>query len=278
MPAARRLRVDYTTVSRRVSELEKDLAVTLFERKSDGFVLTEEGHQLLAIAERMEALSLAVDQSLTSSPAKTSGRVRLATMEGIAAYYLTEKFGAFNAIYPEVTIELVTERYLINLTKREADVSVSFVPPLGPRLSVRKAGTFGLGLFASASYLGKRGTPTAHADLKHHDFIDYVVDLVAIPKVHWLLDVLEPESVVFRSTSMAAQQNAVASGRGLGLLPYFSARRDPRLVQVLPDLVRVERDLYVSVHEDIEYVGRVRALTKFLCDLFVKEADFLSRG
>ena len=40
--------------------------------------------------------------------------------------------------------------------------------------------------------------------------------------------------------------------------------------------VRVKRDLYVSVHEDIEYVGRVRALTKFLCDLFEKDADFLN--
>jgi len=32
-------------VSRRISELEKDLAVRLFERKPDGFVLTEDGHR-----------------------------------------------------------------------------------------------------------------------------------------------------------------------------------------------------------------------------------------
>ena len=36
MPAARRLKVDHTTVSRRISELEKDLSIKLFDRKPDG--------------------------------------------------------------------------------------------------------------------------------------------------------------------------------------------------------------------------------------------------
>jgi DNA-binding transcriptional LysR family regulator len=276
MPAARRLKVDYTTVSRRISELEKDLAVTLFERKPDGFVLTEEGHRLLAIAEKMEALSASIVDSVRLAPSDPAGRVRLATMEGIAAYYLTERIGEFNARHPNIVIELVTERHLINLTKREADVSISFVPPLGPRLSVRKSGTFGLGLFASAAYLGARGTPSRKADLADHDFVDYVIDLVAIAKVHWLLDVLEPEHVVFRSTSMAAQQNAIASGQGIGLLPFFSAKRDPRLIPVLPNDVRVQRELFIGVHEDIEYVGRVRALVRFLTELFERDEAYLN--
>ena len=174
MPAARRLKVDHTTVSRRISELEKDLAIKLFERKPDGFVLTEDGHRLLAIAEKMEVLGLSVGETIKSAPSKPSGRVRLATMEGIAAYYLTEKLVDFNAQHPEILVELVTERHLINLTKREADVSISFVPPVGPRLDVRKAGTFKLGLFGSAAYLARRGTPAKVEDLPPHDFVDYV--------------------------------------------------------------------------------------------------------
>ncbi len=159
MPAARRLKVDHTTVSRRISELERDLAVKLFERKPDGFVLTEDGHRLLVIAEKMEVLGLSVMETIRAAPSEPSGKVRLATMEGIAAFYLTEKLVDFNALFPQILVELVTERHLINLTKREADVSISFVPPVGPRLNVRKAGTFKLGLFASAGYLSRRGTP-----------------------------------------------------------------------------------------------------------------------
>ncbi|MBZ0139772.1 MAG: LysR family transcriptional regulator [Pseudorhodoplanes sp.] len=276
MPAARRLKVDHTTVSRRISELEKDLAVKLFERKPDGFVLTEDGHRLLAIAEKMEVLGISVVETIRSAPSEVAGKVRLATMEGIASYYLTDKLVEFNTLHPDILIELVTERHLINLTRREADVSISFVPPIGPRLSVRKAGTFRLGLFASPAYLERRGAPGAIADLTAHDFVDYVVDLVAIAKVHWLLDVVEPEHVVFRSTSMAVQQNAVAAGLGIALLPLFSAKTDARLVPVLRDKVSVERELFISVHEDIQFMGRIRALTRFLADLFKRDAAFLN--
>jgi DNA-binding transcriptional LysR family regulator len=276
MPAARRLKVDHTTVSRRIAELEKDLSIKLFERKPDGFVLTQDGHRLLAIAERIEALALSVEETVGSTPAEPAGRVRLATMEGIAAFYLSEKLVQFNAEHPNIVVELVTERHLTNLTKREADVSVSFVPPVGQRLTVRKAGTFRLGLYASAAYLGRRGTPMSREDLPSHDFVDYVTDLVAIPKVHWLLDILDPEQVVFRSSSMASQQNAIAAGRGIGLLPLFSAKKEPRLVPVLPTTAVVERELFVSVHEDIEFMGRVRALTRFLTELFQSDAAYLN--
>ena len=129
-------------------------------------------------------------------------------MEGIAAFYLAEKLTDFNAIHPDIVVKLVTERHLINLAKREADVSINFVPPVGSRLNERKAGTFKLGLFGSAAHPEHRGIPQTVENPPSHDFVDYIVDLVAIPKVRWLLDVLELEHVVIRSSSVDAQQNA----------------------------------------------------------------------
>ena len=52
--AARRLRVDYTTVGRRVSAFERALGAKLFERTPDGFVLTDAGEGIRAAAEQME--------------------------------------------------------------------------------------------------------------------------------------------------------------------------------------------------------------------------------
>ena len=70
-------------------------------------MLTEDGHRLLAIAEKMEALGLSVIETIRAKPSELSGRVRLATMEGIAAYYLTEQLVDFNALHPEILVELV---------------------------------------------------------------------------------------------------------------------------------------------------------------------------
>src|SRR5713226_2612456 len=60
--AARRLRVDYTTVGRRVSAFERELGAKLFERTPDGFVLTDAGESIRAAAEQMEQSALAVEQ------------------------------------------------------------------------------------------------------------------------------------------------------------------------------------------------------------------------
>ncbi|MCJ2105817.1 LysR family transcriptional regulator [Methylobacterium sp. E-041] len=277
MPAARRLKVDHTTVSRRIAELERNLDSRLFNRNSDGFALTEAGHKLFVIAEAIEQKMVSVPEALgLQDIAQPIGRVRVASMEGIAAFYLAAKFIELAAAVPDVVVELVTERHLINLTKREADISVSFVPPQGQRLRIKKVGEFRLALFSSERYLLGRGRPATRAELQDHDFVDYVDDLVAISPVHWLLEVLTPSNVVFRSTSMAAQQTAVAAGAGICLLPLFSAKTNPALVPVLPDEVVVRRDLYLGVHEDIECVGRVRAVTRFLTDLFTDEAAYLN--
>lgn len=278
MPAAKRLRVDHTTVSRRVAELERSIDAKLFDRRPDGFILTEHGHRLLAVAEAIEAQALSVPGVLGSSVGtEPAGRVRVASMEGIAAFYLSGRFRELARTHPGIVIELVTERHLINLTKREADISVSFVPPQGPRLKVQRIGAIRLALFAAPAYLADRGTPTERCELQRHDFVDYVEDLLAIDTVHWLLDILQPESVVFRSTSLAAQQNAVAAGFGIGLLPLFCSKREPSLVPVLPDTAVVMRDVYLSVHEDIEHLGRVRAVTRFLTGLFDRENAYLTR-
>lgn len=276
MPAARHLHVDYTTVSRRVAELEKSVSVALFERKSSGFQLTEEGRRLLSLAEKIEALALSVQETIAQAPSEPHGRVRVTSMEGIAAYYLADKFAEFSTQYPEILIELVTERHLVNLSKREADISISFAPPIGTHLNIHNAGQFKLCLYATGKYLTKRGSPNSLDELLEHDFIDYVTELVSVPGFHWLLDILKPDNVVFRSTSIAAQQNAVAGGRGIALLPVFSAKKDPRLIPVLPELFSIKRDIIIAVHENIEYVSRVRAVTQFLKIQIEKDSDHLN--
>ena len=158
----------------------------------------------------------------------------------------------------------------------KADIFLSFVHPEGQRLVVKKVGSFRLALYATSTYLSHRGTPGRKADLASHTFVDYVEDLVAIQPVHWLLDVLEPTNVAFRSSSMHAQQNAVAAGAGIGLLPLFSAKTNPALVPVLGEEVKVYRDVFMSVHQDIEFMTRVRLVSRHLTSLFERDHGYLN--
>ena len=275
-PAARRLRVDHTTVSRRISELEKDLSVKLFDRKPDGFVLTEQGHRLFVVAERIEQEVGNIPQAVGAEGMVANGRVRVVTMEGIGAFFLAERFAQLAEREPGIQVELVTERHLVSLTKREADIFISFVPPSGQRLVVKKMASFRLALYASPEYVARHGLPNNRSELPVHSFVDYVEDLIAIQPVRWLLDVLDPPNVTFRSSSMHAQQNAVAAGIGIGLLPLFSAKRNPKLIPVLAEDISVYRDVYLSVHEDLEFLARVRHVTRHLTDIFVRDDTYLN--
>ncbi|RVT98918.1 LysR family transcriptional regulator [Rhodovarius crocodyli] len=277
-PAARRLRVDHTTVSRRVAELEKSLDLKLFDRSAEGFSLTEAGRGLLPHAEAMEAQALAMTDGRDDASAGVQGRVRVASMEGIAAQYLARRLPRLARRHPGLMVEIVTSPALYNLTKREADISLSFAPVRGPKLTIRQVGGFGLFLYAAPSYLAEHGTPETPAALAEHSFVDYVEDLVQIPEVHWLLDAVPAPRVAFRSSSMYAQATAAANGAGLVLLPSFAGESDPRLVPVLKPQIRAERPIYLAVHEDLAWVPRVRETVRFLEETLRADRDFLMDG
>lgn len=273
-PAARRLHVDHSTVGRRIAELEKALNVKLFDRTQGGFVLAEAGHRLVAYAESMENNALAIAENAGQSAA-LAGTVRLVMMEGIASLYFASRLIGFHARHPNIMVELVTSAQLLNLIKREADVSLSFDCPSGSRLIVRKIGQFKLNLYGAQSYLQRQGVPKSIADLENHVFVDYIEDLVQIPAVRWLHDAIQHPHVVFRSSSMIAQQNAAAAGLGLVVLPAFAVTRNSRLKPLLVHQLSIKRDLWLSVHEDLRQLARVKALTTFITETIGQDREFL---
>jgi len=278
VPAAKRLRADHTTVSRRIAELERALHCKLFDRNPNGFMLTDAGQKLFAYAESMENNALAISENVGGIATEPGGRVRIATMEGIGSFYLAPRLTKLRESFLAIRIELVTERHLINLTKREADISLSFAQMVGPKLVSEKIGTFQLRLYASPSYIQRHGLPSSIAELDQHDFVDYIDGYVSIPEVRWLHDVLIPSRVVFESSSMIAQQNAAAAGLGMVLLPSFSAALDSRLVPILVDDVSVMRTIWLTAHEDHQYLSRMKTVKRFIKTLVAEDQAFLNGG
>ena len=76
--AARALRVNHATISRRVGALEATLGRALFDRRADGYGLTPNGEAVLEIALSMERSALALRDSLEEKAFQ--GTVRLTTV------------------------------------------------------------------------------------------------------------------------------------------------------------------------------------------------------
>lgn len=275
--AARGLRLDHSTVSRRIAQLEQAIGAGVFERHPLGLRLNEHGERLLQYVQAIEANVMSLGQDVKVAGSATRGTVRLAMMEGIASLYLAPRLDRFRESLPEVDLELVSSPQFVQVSRREADVFLSFFRPEGRGLVTRYLGRFGLGLFASAAYLDTRGTPYAVADLANHDFVSYIDDLIQVDAVRWLDDVIREPRVAFHSNSMIAQMSAAAAGLGIVLLPFFAVERYPDLIRVLPEQVVVQREIWLSVHRDLEAVPRIDAVMRFLADLIGGDQTYLNR-
>lgn len=266
--AAKRLRVDQSTISRRIAHLESTLGVALFERLPSGLKVNETGDRLLCHAERIESAVIAMREDVQCGGSRMAGRVRLATMEGIASLYLAWRFVELRKQHPDLTVELLTSPQSVSVNRREADLFLSFFRPSGQGMVSERIGCFQLGLYASQSYLDTHGMPKSASDLMEHHFVTYIDDQIQLDSVRWLDDVIKNPPVSFHSNSMCAQMNAAAGGLGLVLLPSFATARRSDLIPVMHDKLSTTRELWINVHNDLQFVPRIRAVSSFLKSTF----------
>jgi len=155
--AAKRLRVDQSTISRRVAHLECTLGMALFERLPSGLRVNEAGERLLCHAERIESAVIAMREDVQCGGSRMAGRVRLATMEGIASLYLASRFSRLRQQHPNLTIELLTSPQTVSVNRREADLFLSFFMPTAWGWSPKGSAAFGLGFTVRAAISTRRG-------------------------------------------------------------------------------------------------------------------------
>lgn len=274
--AASRLHVDHTTVARRIAALEKQLDVRLFDKSPSGYQLTDAGSRLLPKAERIEAESLGLYRDISGKDARFSGTVRVATPEALGSHIIAKHIAAFRQEHPDIEIELVAETRRMSLSKREADISVNFARPESGRLISWKLCDYRLRLYAAKEYLRVSPPINGLEDLAGHDFVSYVDDLIEMPELRFFENTIKNARVVFRSTNVTAQYNAILNGVGLGLVHCFMAQDEDRLVPVLADQISVERGYWLQVHEDLRQVARVDAVCQFLTKLLRSETSLMT--
>ena len=272
--AAKALGVDHSTVSRRLSRLEYAVGGALFERARDGLRLNDTG---LAVLRRAEALSASVADLRDDLVGQgAGGKVRLATMEGIASLFVAPRLARLRESEPDLQVELLTSSQLVRVSRREADLVLNFFEPADKNLVGERIGRFQTGLYASQLYLDRAGPIKDVHDLVDKVFVGYIEELVALEAVHWLRELVDFARLVFTSNSMIAQMQAARGGLGIVALPSFAVAEFPDLIPVLPDTLRGYRDLWLSSHPDTARLPRVSRLRQFLKQMIVSSPLFTS--
>lgn len=259
--AGKALGVDRSTMSRRVSTLEKALGAKLFLRTREGLRPAAAAERLRAQAERVEAEMRAFEQAATAKGEKASGTVRVATTEAFGAFLVEQGLLDLRREHPDVVVEIVGGNRPVDIGRGEAEIALRLVPLTEAALKARCVARLGFGLYAAPSYSRARGIPRDGEQLLGHDVLLPSGELSQLPEAKWLLS-REGARVVFRSSSMPALVAACAAGHGLAVLTRPWGGLHPGLEEVfaIDDLPR--RPLWLVVQPDVAKRPEVRVVVE----------------
>jgi DNA-binding transcriptional LysR family regulator len=257
--AAKRLRLDHATISRRIAALEAALGARLFDRRTTGVKLTAAGERFLGAAEQMETAFLHAQSEIGDIDVELTGVVRIGAPDGFSTYYLAAALRDFLERHPGILIQLVPVPQVIPLARREVDIVVVLDKPEAGRFVARKLTDYSLGIYASAAYLKARKPPREIADLTGHRLIGYVEEHAFSNALDYVRELFDGAPTGFECTSAVTQLEALRAGLGLGVVHDYLARRFKDLKRVLPER-RAIRSYWIVTHEDTRGLGRIRAV------------------
>ena len=270
--AAAALRINATTVGRRLSALEEALAVRLFDRTPDGYALTQAGRDLLAHAERMEHEVQAAERAVTAADQRPAGVVRLATTEMLATRFLVPHLPRLLGRHPQIQLAIATTTRPIVLARGEADITVRLTRPREPDIVAQRLGAIHLALYAARTYLAAHGAPERpEHSLRGHRVVLFAPSRAFDVENSWFAARLGDAQVVLRSDSVSAIYAATLAGLGIALLPVLVAGREPELVRLPTGREAEPRIIWQGVHRDLMKSARVQAVMRFLADVVATE-------
>ncbi len=222
--AARQLDIQVARVSRAVSRLESELNVTLMNRTTRRFQLTEEGKLFInRVREGLQHLA-AAEESLKQAQEKPVGRLRVDAASPFVLHQLVPLITGFSERYPGIQLELLANETIIDLIERRTDIAIRIGDLEDSNLHARLLGRTPLHIVASPDYLAKRGTPHCAEALNQHQIIGFSDS----PHLNlWPL----------RSSSLSeASPDLPAHTPGISETPITKTAHDQKVIKVTPTL------------------------------------------
>ena len=222
--AAQTLAISQSAVTEAIKDLEGDLGVTLFDRHPRGLNITHRGHQFLRHAQAILANVQDARHAFETADSETSGSLHLGVTSLVAGYVLSDILARYKRANPAVEVTAIEDSadYLEHLLiGGELDVAVMVISHLRDRMALQAE------ILEVSPY--RLWLPLGH-DLANRDSIE-LTDIADEPLIMLMMDEIEEATarlldafgakpnVAFRTRSVEAVRNLVATGSGIALLP-----------------------------------------------------------
>ena len=258
--AARLLKVDQATVSRRLSALEGDLNLQLVDRLPREARLTTIGREILEMALEVENKAFAVQRLALTASTERRAKVTITAPPILARHFLAPNIGHFAERYPSVQLSIFSESHIASLARLEADLALRLSPAVEDTDISRKIGRLDFALYASRDYRHS-------ADSAAWEFIGYTDRQADFAHHRWLYEVIGQRRVACELTDLSNQYEAACTGVGVAGLPVFIGDADPRLVKLASDHTMLTLDIWIAMHRDTRTDVHVRNTASVITEL-----------
>lgn len=235
--AADAIGVPNSTLSRRVTALEKAIGLRLLHRTTRRLELTEAGQIYFERCRRIVDEARLAHEQLGEMLAQPSGVLRASLPVDFATIYLAPLITEFANRYPGISFDFDLTPRTVDLVSEPFDVAIRMGEPKDSALVARLLARLPGHLYASPKYLEAAGIPAHPAALSQHQCIGFT------KSGPWVLHHDEQAVEVkvggrFVLNSVGMMKQLAVLGQGIILLPIKVVAEDVacgRLQPVLPD-------------------------------------------
>ena len=250
--AARRMGLSKSVVSKRISDLERELGVPLLQRSTRRIQPSESGRFFYEQARAaMNQLTQAA-QNVSEAAREICGELRILAPMSFGTRWLSPRIAEFGKAYPRLRLDLELDDRLANLADEGFDVAIRISRLGDSSLIARQLAPSRRVLCCSPAYAERAGVPETVEEIVQHACVSYSL---SAPGQVWAfrpdahdeeLKTITPRGI-FTANNGEVMRDAALAGYGLAVLPRFIVWEDLqacRLIEVQPGATPVEDGIF----------------------------------
>ena len=265
-----------SAISKKISQLEKELNLQLFTRTTRRITLTAEGSIISQQAYKALNAISDIEESAALTNEIPQGKIKVDAPTPFLEHCIIPHLNDFIAAYPNVEIEFASFDKQIDLITEQVDVAFRIGPLKDSSLHYRSIGRTKLRILASSDYITKHGLPKNVGELGNHQCIGFSqpTSLNRWPLLTETSQAFEfTPKLLFSSGSLIKQ--AAITGNGIVCLADFMTRHEIQtgnLIQILTDnTLEMYQDIHAVFYKPYQSSLKIKCFIDFITKAIEKQ-------
>lgn len=225
---SRHLSIPKSTISRAITQLEKDLGVQLILRTTRQFSLTHQGEKFYQESKKIMSDFETTLSRVLKNKEGTHGKIKLTAPLDLGVSLLTPLINEYSQHYPQVEFEVVYTDDVVNMVREGFDLALRIGPQKDSLLKTKKIGETSFCLVASPYFLQQHGSVTQAAQLASWPYLHF--SRIALNKFARFSN--SKDSFALKNTPiitinhLESLRDMIIASKGFGMLPDFFVKAE----------------------------------------------------